>query len=87
MFTENINSYMNREDVKKALHVDIKTEWQECNLEININYDKLANVYWAYPSLLKEKVKVLIYSGDVDMAVPTIESFDALRDSRLNITL
>jgi len=39
---------MNRKDVKKALNIDPKIEWQECNLEINLNYTRIPNIYQYY---------------------------------------
>ena len=66
-----MTEYFNREDVKAALHVNANKAWELCNMDINERYviqDK--GSIWAYPTIIKEGVRVLIFSGDTDMAVP-----------------
>jgi carboxypeptidase C (cathepsin A) len=62
--------YLNRPDVQTALHVK-KTKWEICNFNINGGYDRTEDsMVPIYKFLLANKVKVLIYSGDTDFAVP-----------------
>lgn len=74
---------MNRADVKKALNVNPDIEWKECNMEINQKYNRIENVYSTYQLIFENNIRVLIYSGDVDMAVPTISTLEAFEE--LNI--
>lgn len=84
-YSKNIVTYMNRKDVKEALHVNPNIEWKECNLDLNVKYGRVQDVFFAYDLILSSKVKVLIYSGDIDMAVPTISTLDALKTLKLDI--
>ena len=64
-------NYFNREDVQNALHVVAKREWTVCSDEVSDRYmsqDK--GSIWAYPTLLEEGIRILIYSGDTDVVVP-----------------
>jgi carboxypeptidase C (cathepsin A) len=64
------NWLFNDPQVQKALHVD-KTEWSICNMAINITYRKdPKGSYYLYPKLINNNLRVWIYSGDVDCAVP-----------------
>ena len=67
-FTE----YMNREDVRKAFNIPSDVQaWQQCS---NIDYTMGAeSSYWIYP-LLKDRYRMMFYSGDTDAAVPTYGS-------------
>jgi len=63
--------YLNRPDVKAAIHVQSNIEWEICNFAINGAYDRTsASMVPIYAALLKNKFRVLIYSGDTDFAVP-----------------
>ena len=64
-------NYFNRDDVKAALHVKMDKTWELCSLDVNQRYviqDK--GSIWAYPTILSSGIKVLIFCGDTDMAVP-----------------
>ena len=63
--------YFNREDVKTALHITTNNKWELCSLDISQRYnkDKKGSI-WAYPILIKNNIKILVYSGDTDMSVP-----------------
>jgi len=62
--------YLNTVDVQTALHVR-KTKWEICNFAINEGYDRTdASMVPIYKYLLANKLRVLIYSGDTDFAVP-----------------
>jgi len=83
--TSIIENYLNRIDVKKALHVDQSIKWEICNMEGYNRYRKLekGSIY-AYPYLLN-KIRILIYSGDTDMAVPFNGNQAWIRNLRLPI--
>ena len=83
--TSIIENYLNRIDVKKALHVDQSIKWEICNMEGYSRYRKLekGSIY-AYPYLLN-KIRILIYSGDTDMAVPFNGNQAWIRNLRLPI--
>jgi len=66
-----VTNYLNRADVQKAIHAK-PTKWTECTNQINYqasgdNMVVLYNMFF----ITKPSLKVLIYSGDVDiMTVP-----------------
>jgi len=63
--------YLNRADLQQAIHVKSGINWEICNFEINGEYDRTsASMVPIYQNLLKNKFRVLIYSGDCDFAVP-----------------
>jgi len=63
--------WLNRADVKAAIHVQSGIKWEICNFAINEEYDRTsASMVPIYLNLLKNKFRVLIYSGDTDWAVP-----------------
>ncbi|EDV19964.1 uncharacterized protein TRIADDRAFT_51073 [Trichoplax adhaerens] len=61
-------AYMNRNDVRKALHIpDHLPQWGECSGDVSANYTITYNsAIKLYPKLLK-KYRALVYNGDVDM--------------------
>ena len=64
-------NYFNREDVKIALHVKTDINWELCSSAVNQRYiiqDK--GSIWTYPTIISSGIRVLIFSGDTDMAVP-----------------
>ena len=63
--------YFNRADIKNALHVNSTIEWAMCSDSVFNNYIRSdeASLY-LYPKLIKAGLKILIFSGDTDMAVP-----------------
>ena len=64
-------NYFNREDVKTALHVNSDIYWELCSGEVSERYNiQEKGSIWAYPTIIESGVRVLIYSGDTDMAVP-----------------
>jgi carboxypeptidase C (cathepsin A) len=64
-------NYFNRDDVKSALHVKMDKEWELCSLEVNSRYERqMKGSIWTYPTILSSGLRVLIFSGDTDMAVP-----------------
>jgi carboxypeptidase C (cathepsin A) len=69
--SDHARQYLNRADVKTAIHVQAGIKWEICNFNINVQYDRTDDsMIPIYQSLLKNKFRVLIYSGDTDFAVP-----------------
>lgn len=67
-----LTKYLNRPDVRTALHINSNLgAWMECtNLDYEIDY--ATGSYYLYPSLVNSGLNIRIYSGDTDAAVPTI---------------
>lgn len=65
------DSFFNNIDVKKALNVRTDLTWGMCSESVGERYkvDEKGSFY-LYPNLIKSKIKILIYSGDTDGAVP-----------------
>lgn len=63
--------WLNRPDVKSAIHVRNNLRWQICSTVINENYNhNIKSMLPIYTNLLANSVRVLVYSGDVDASVP-----------------
>jgi carboxypeptidase C (cathepsin A) len=63
--------WLNRVDVKAAIHVRNNLRWDICSTVINENYKHdILSMLPIYPRLLSNGVRVIIYSGDVDASVP-----------------
>ena len=66
-----IEQYFNREDVQAALHVQAKRQWLVCSDDVSSRYEiQDKGSIWTYPTLLKEGIRILVYSGDTDAIVP-----------------
>lgn len=64
-------TFFNELSVKKALHVNTKIHWGMCNMDVTMKYKRsTTGSYNVYPGLVKEGLRIWIYSGDVDGAVP-----------------
>jgi serine carboxypeptidase-like clade 1 len=63
-----MTTYLNRADVKAALHVEPSLSWAIC-AEINYTSD-IPDVVDVYATLIAASKKVLVYNGNTDMAVP-----------------
>ncbi|XP_019492558.1 PREDICTED: lysosomal protective protein [Hipposideros armiger] len=65
------STYLNNAFVRKALHIPEQLpRWDMCNFLVNIQYRRLyQSMYSPYLKLLaKQKYRILLYNGDVDMA-------------------
>lgn len=63
--------WLNRADVKTAIHVKQNLQWSICNDQINQNWVRdWTSMMPIYTNLLNNGVRVLIYSGDTDASVP-----------------
>lgn len=64
-------NYFNREDVRNALHVNKTIKWEMCNNKLFDTYYRQEKAsFWAYPTLFKNNIRVLIFNGDADIVVP-----------------
>ena len=69
--------YLNKLDVKTALHVNTNIEWEECSRTTKYNLlDKMRPMEKYYNTLLNSKthqdIRILVYSGDDDSVCGTI---------------
>ena len=81
-----IENYFNREDVQKALHVTAKRPFEICSDDVNKRYiSKDRGSIWAYPTLIKEGIRILVYSGDTDAIVPFNGNQKWIRNLKLEI--
>ena len=65
-----IEDYLLIPEVQKALHVK-KNEFELCNMTIYKNYNMSdEGGYEAIKTLIENKIKILVYSGDTDLVVP-----------------
>lgn len=72
MFADPILNYFNNDEVRQKLHIpSIAPEWDLCNTVVRLLYDmNITGSQWVYEAL-RNKYKILFFSGDVDGAVPT----------------
>jgi cathepsin A (carboxypeptidase C) len=61
----NTETYLNRQDVRTALHIPSSVpHWTDC---ANINYNQIYNdVTSQFKTLIQKGVRILVYNGDVD---------------------
>jgi carboxypeptidase C (cathepsin A) len=82
----NAEKYFNRKDVQNALHVEARREWTSCSGEVGDRYEmQEKGSIWAYPTLLKEGIRILFYTGDTDVLVPFNGSQKWIKNLRLEI--
>ena len=79
-----IQNYFSRADVQTALHINPQKKWYVCSNTVSKRYNRTTiGSIWTYPTLIKEKLKILIYSGDTDLAVPFNGNLLWIRDLKL----
>ncbi|XP_024375470.1 serine carboxypeptidase-like 22 isoform X2 [Physcomitrium patens] len=69
-----VTPYLNKADVKRALHVSPDIEWTECSNTVFNKYavsDILSSMLPVYRELLQTGLRIMVYSGDFDGRVPT----------------
>lgn len=65
------DEFFNRKDVKAAFNVNSDILWQMCSDNVGERYQRdMRGSFYLYPKLLNSGLKILIYSGDTDGAVP-----------------
>jgi hypothetical protein len=64
-----VSDYMNRQDVREALHIPVSyPAWEMCSSTLDYNLQTEAS-RWIY-DVLKGKARMMFYSGDTDGAIP-----------------
>jgi carboxypeptidase C (cathepsin A) len=73
IFGEASSDYLNRQDVRKALHIPSYTQpWENCITNKNFNFTlQEEGSIWIYPLLKSIGIKIHIFSGTTDGIVPT----------------
>lgn len=65
-----IDEWLNVATIQAELHVD-PVHYEMCSDKVADNYFVGENQsYWIYPELIKEKLRIWVYSGDLDADVP-----------------
>jgi len=66
------DSFFNRPEVKEALFIRPELTWGMCSDRVGSNYqiDTVKGSFFLYKDLIASGIKILIYSGDTDAAVP-----------------
>lgn len=65
-----VSDYLNRADVRTALHIpDSAPAYEECSSTLDYHMQQEGSI-WIY-KVLRNKLRILKYSGDTDGAVPT----------------
>jgi len=86
--TKPATDFLNRVDVQKALYVEPR-EWSMCSELVRSKYSISKNdesIYTAYNNLItKYRLKILIYSGDTDLTVPTSGTINWIKSLNLEI--
>jgi carboxypeptidase C (cathepsin A) len=80
-----LTTYLTNSTVRAALHIPTSAPtWELCSDTLNYSEDTVHGSQYVYPYLIAYRIKILIYSGDVDLAVP----FTGTREwiSNLNLT-
>lgn len=68
-----ISDYMNTPEMREALNIpDDVQAWEQCSEKLDYHLSDEASL-WIYP-ILKNKYRILFFSGDTDGAVPTYGS-------------
>jgi len=76
-----LGAYLNRADVKEALHVKADIKWSDCSREISYAHGEVYEDMTTYYKYLLEgndkyKLDILVYSGDDDAVCATIGTQD-----------
>lgn len=79
-----VENFFNRNDVKKALHVETSITWGGCS-PINYFMADIGTLY-IYPQLINSHLKIWLYSGDVDAIVPTNGTLEWTNKLGMNIS-
>ena len=67
-----MSDYVNRPDVREAMHIpDTVRSWEECSSINSLEYHHQTDgSVWIF-DIIRHKYKILLYSGDTDGACPT----------------
>jgi carboxypeptidase C (cathepsin A) len=80
-----ITDYMNRQDVRDAFNIPSTVQtWEMCSSTLQY-HEQHEGSFWIY-GVLKDKYRMMFYSGDTDGAVPTYGSKQWIKDLNWAIT-
>jgi len=65
-------TYLNKPEVKQAIHVKSNIDWDICTEQINYQTNDTVTMLPIYKELIKNNIRVLVYSGDTDGSVPFV---------------
>eukprot|EP00344_Euplotes_crassus_P004940 CAMPEP_0196995206 /NCGR_PEP_ID=MMETSP1380-20130617/1373_1 /TAXON_ID=5936 /ORGANISM="Euplotes crassus, Strain CT5" /LENGTH=468 /DNA_ID=CAMNT_0042410819 /DNA_START=13 /DNA_END=1419 /DNA_ORIENTATION=- len=72
VYASGTTDYLNRKDVREALHITTDQPWEICVGGERIFYTTGAKQsHWIYPILKDQNIRVLQFSGNADGVVPT----------------
>ncbi|KAL1206446.1 Serine carboxypeptidase-like 38 [Cardamine amara subsp. amara] len=86
-----VKTYFNTKKVQEAIHANTtKTpyEWKSCNDEMTLMWsqdDKEASMIPILQELMGKGVRILVYSGDLDLGVPFTSTLAVLK--KMNLTI
>ena len=67
--------YLNTPSIKAAIHANASIVWSGCSSVVDYSrFDLLTSMLPVYNELIAAKLRILVYSGDVDAIVPSIGS-------------
>ena len=80
---KDISAYLNRPDVQKAIHADPTNPWEMCSSHLDYSIEDLLTPMrkvWEQLLPYHNELKFLVYSGDVDAAVPWLGTLLWIKD-------
>jgi len=86
-FDDHLYDYLNQAAVQQAIYADIDYPWQGCSPLVDYSYDDLlSSMIPVYRTLLQmNKLKMLVFSGDIDGIVPVTGSRAWLGSMKLKV--
>lgn len=87
---DSVTPYLNLPTVQSALHVNHPISWSGCSAKVYNNYSKadiLQSMIPVYQELLKEDLRIWVYSGDTDGVVSTIGTRKWIKTLNLTIEI
>lgn len=82
------DSFFNRQEVKEALYVKTDLKWGMCSGRVGDNYEINTDKgsFFLYKGLIASGLRILIYSGDTDGAVPFNGTQNWIKNLNLEIS-
>ena len=86
-----VTAYLNNETVQKAIHVkstNLPYVWQQCNHTLQDFWsedDRQGRVVPLVHKIIGQGIRIIVYSGDLDLAVPVTGTLQVIKD--MNLTL
>ncbi|XP_057958558.1 serine carboxypeptidase-like 40 [Malania oleifera] len=83
-----VHAYLNKPDVQKALHANvtkIKYDWETCSNVLQVWEDSPSTIIPLLQEFMENRVRVWVYSGDVDANVPFTSTKYSINAMKLRI--